>query len=55
MAVRQLCLGLAVSALFANSASAALKHLYTFNDGAVTDSVGGANGTLEGGAVIVAG
>lgn len=55
MAVRKLCLGLAVSALFANSASAALKHLYTFNDGTVTDSVGGANGTLEGGAVVVAG
>lgn len=55
MAIRTFCLSLAAAAASSNSASAALKHLYTFNDGAVTDSVGGANGTLEAGAVIVAG
>lgn len=55
MAIRTFCLSLAAVATLSNSASAALKHLYTFNDGTVTDSVGGANGTLEAGAVIVAG
>ena len=55
MAVRKLCLGLAVSALFASPASAAVKHLYTFNDGTVNDSVGGAHGTLEGGATAATG
>ncbi|WP_428308103.1 LamG-like jellyroll fold domain-containing protein [Lacipirellula sp.] len=55
MAIRTFCLSLAAVATLSNSASAALKHLYTFNDGTVTDSVGGANGTLEAGAVVVAG
>jgi hypothetical protein len=55
MAIRTLCSGLALAALLASPASAALKHLYTFNDGTVTDSISGANGTLEGGAQIVAG
>lgn len=55
MAIRTFCLSLAAVATLSNSTSAALKHLYTFNDGTVTDSVGGANGTLEAGAVIVAG
>ena len=54
MAIRTLCSGLALTALLASPASATLKHLYTFNDGTVTDSIAGANGTLEGGAVIVA-
>jgi hypothetical protein len=55
MAIRTLCSGLALTALLASPASATLKHLYTFNDGTVTDSIAGANGTLEGGAVVVAG
>lgn len=55
MAVRKLCLGLAFSALLASPASAAIKHLYTFNDGTVNDSVGGAHGTLEGGATAATG
>ena len=55
MAVRKMCLGLAFSALLTSPTSAALKHLYTFNDGTANDSVGTAHGTLEGGATAATG
>lgn len=55
MAIKTLCSGLALAALLASPASADLRHLYTFNDGTANDSIGGAHGTIQGGAIIAAG
>ncbi len=48
-------IAVAALAMAGQSAHAALIHQYTFNDGTANDSVGGANGTLEGAAIISGG
>jgi hypothetical protein len=55
MVLRNLFLGIAATALLANTSWGAVRHLYTFNDGTVNDSVGTAHGTLEGGATAATG
>lgn len=55
MALRHLCLSALIAATLSSTSWGALKHLYTFNDGNANDSIGGAHGTLEAGALVVAG
>ena len=47
--------GVVAATLLTAAADAQLIHRYSFNDGTATDSVGGANGTLVGGATISGG
>lgn len=52
---RRLLTGVAAVLVSATNAWGAVTHLYTFNDGTANDSVGGAHGTLVGGATISGG
>jgi hypothetical protein len=55
MVLRNLFLGIAATALLANTSWGAVRHLYTFNDGTANDSVGTAHGTLVDGATAATG
>ena len=49
------CGALVCTTLLTSTATAVLTHQYTFNDGTANDSVGTANGTLMGGAMVSGG
>lgn len=53
--IRHLVLGAALVTLLSSPGWAALRHLYTFNDGTANDLVGSAHGTLVGGATVSGG
>lgn len=53
--LKQLSLALATGLCLSSTAHAGITHLYTFNNGTANDSVGGANGTLEGNATVSGG